>query len=92
MPTCGLLSAVRVRRAHRCGAVRDHGVLAILFSVSTVSILFNAPDVSESAGRRFGSTSPVGAFLLKDPLLLTLSFWALTDWIRVTGALESPVE
>jgi len=59
MQTCGVLSAVNVLRTHGCGVVPIKplsiigGVLAILFFVSTVSFLFTAPGVSESAGLGF---------------------------------------
>jgi uncharacterized membrane protein YkgB len=58
------------------------GVLAILFFVSTVSFLFTAPGVSESAGLGVPSLSALGELLLKHGLLPGLSFWTLTDSIR----------
>jgi uncharacterized membrane protein YkgB len=65
------------------------GVLANLFFVSTVSFLFTAPGVSESAGLVVPSLSALGELLLKHVLLPGLSFWTLTDSIRAASPSHS---
>ena len=66
----------------------DHGRRAghpLLLFVSTVSFLFTAPGVSESAGLGVPSLSALGELLFKHVLLPGLSFWTLTDSIRAAS-------
>jgi uncharacterized membrane protein YkgB len=60
-------------------------LLAIVLFVSTVSVLFTTPGVSELAGGGFPALSLTGEFLLKDIPLRSLSFWILADAIRAVG-------
>lgn len=57
-------------------------LLSIVLFLSTLSFLFTTPGIGEPLGGGFPALSLVGEFLLKDIVLLGVSFWTLADALR----------
>ncbi|ORA35321.1 YkgB family protein [Mycobacterium aquaticum] len=57
-------------------------LLSVVLFLSTLSFLFTTPGIGEPLGGGFPALSLVGEFLLKDIVLLGVSFWTLADALR----------